>query len=202
MNYEKKFENTAISLPSTAIIGTNEFDQFVEQNGIMDQIQDRSDDEIDEIFIQGKLSDALINRLEIYLDHVDYPIAVRSSSLLEDSQAQPLAGVYRTFMLPNNHSDKMHRLRQLMDAIKLVYASVYLSYTRNFLDALNFKAEEEKMAVIIQETVGSLNGDHYYYPHISGVAQSYNFYPLRICNIQMGFPISHWDWGNPWWKVS
>jgi len=193
MNYEKKFENTAISLPSTAIIGTNEFDQFVEQNGIMDQIQDRSDDEIDEIFIQGKLSDALINRLEIYLDHVDYPIAVRSSSLLEDSQAQPLAGVYRTFMLPNNHSDKMHRLRQLMDAIKLVYASVYLSYTRNFLDALNFKAEEEKMAVIIQETVGSLNGDHYYYPHISGVAQSYNFYPTShmqhtdgISNIALG----------------
>ena len=193
MDYEKKFENTAISLPSTAIIGTNEFDQFVERNAIMDKVQGREDDEIDEIFIRGKLSESLVNRLEIYLDHVKYPIAVRSSSLLEDSQAQPLAGVYRTFMLPNNHEDKMHRLRQLMDAIKLVFASVYLSDARNFLDALNFKAEEEKMAVIIQETVGCLKGENYYYPHISGVAQSYNFYPTShmqhadgIANIALG----------------
>jgi hypothetical protein len=193
MDYEKKFENTAISLPSTAIIGTNEFDQFVDRNSIMDKVQGKSDEEIDTIFIEGELSEALVSRLEIYLDHVEYPIAVRSSSLLEDSQAQPLAGVYRTFMLPNNHQDKMHRLRQLMDAIKLVFASVFLSDARNFLDALNFKAEEEKMAVILQETVGSLKGEHYYYPHISGVAQSYNFYPTShmqhadgIANIALG----------------
>ncbi len=193
MDYEKKFENTAISLPSTAIIGTNEFDQFVERNSIVEKVQGKTDEEIDEIFIQGKLSDALVNRLEVYLDMVHYPIAVRSSSLLEDSQAQPLAGVYRTFMLPNNHTDKLHRLRQLMDAIKLVFSSVYLSDARNFLEALSFKAEEEKMAVIIQETVGCLQGGHYYYPHISGVAQSYNFYPTShmthtdgIANIALG----------------
>lgn len=193
MDYEKKFENTAISLPSTAIIGTNEFDQFLERNRIMDRVPGKSDDEIDDIFIKGQLSNALVRRLEIYLDHVTYPIAVRSSSLLEDSQAQPLAGVYRTFMLPNNHTDKMHRLRQLMDAIKLVFASVFLEDARNFLDALNFKAEEEKMAVIIQETVGSLQGESYYYPHVSGVAQSYNFYPTShmqhtdgIANVALG----------------
>ncbi|MDI3503908.1 MAG: hypothetical protein PWP64_844 [Candidatus Cloacimonadota bacterium] len=193
MDYEKKFENTSISLPSTAIIGTNEFDQFIERNNILESIQGKSDEEIDKLFIEGQLSEILVKRLEIYLDAVKYPIAVRSSSLLEDSQAQPLAGVYRTFMLPNNHRDKMHRLRQLMDAIKLVFASVYLSDARNFLDSLNFKAEEEKMAVIIQETVGCLNGDKYYYPHISGVAQSYNFYPTShmqhadgIANIALG----------------
>ncbi len=152
-----------------------------------------SDTEIDALFIEGELSDSLISRLEIYLDHVNYPIAVRSSSLLEDSQAQPLAGVYRTFMLPNNHPERDHRLRQLMNAIKLVFASVFLSDARNFLDSLNFKAEEEKMAVIIQEIVGCLKGDHYYYPHISGVAQSYNFYPTShmehadgIANIALG----------------
>ncbi len=193
MDYEKRFQDISISLPSTAIIGTVEFDQFVERNDILSQIGGKSDEQIDAIFIAGKLSDQLVNRLEVYLDVVNYPIAVRSSSLLEDSQAQPLAGVYRTFMLPNNHPDKLHRLRQLMDAIKLVFASVYLSEARAFLEALNFKAEEEKMAVIIQETVGCLKGEHFYYPHISGVAQSYNFYPTAhmthtdgIANIALG----------------
>lgn len=193
MDFEKKFENISISLPSTAIIGTNEFDRFVESNNIVEKVQGKTDEEIDAIFIAGKLSEQLVNRLEIYLDHVSYPIAVRSSSLLEDSQAQPLAGVYRTFMLPNNHVDKLFRLRQLMDAIKLVFSSVYLSDARNFLEALNFKAEEEKMAVIIQETVGSVKGGRYYYPHVSGVAQSYNFYPTSymqhtdgIANIALG----------------
>ncbi len=193
MDFEKKFEDISIALPSTAIIGTNEFDRFVETNEILEKIQGKNDEEIDGIFIQGQLSEQLVQRLEIYLEGVHYPIAVRSSSLLEDSQAQPLAGVYRTFMLPNNHPDKMYRLRQLMDAIKLVFASVYLSDARNFLEALNFKAEEEKMAVIIQETVGSLKGDNHYYPHISGVAQSYNFYPTSymlhtdgIANIALG----------------
>lgn len=138
----------------------------------------------------------LRKRLEIYLDRVTYPIAVRSSSLLEDSQAQPLAGVYRTFMLPNNHINKARRLRQLMNAVKLVFASVFLSEARNFMDALSLNPEEEKMAVILQETVGSLKGEHYYYPHISGVAQSYNFYPTSpmqhsdgIANIALGLGI-------------
>ena len=183
MDYEKKFVNTSISLPSTAIIGTDEFDQFVESNHIIESIQDKSDGEIDEIFIQGQLSETLMERLKIYLDVVSYPIAVRSSSLLEDSQSQPLAGVYRTYMLPNNHSDKAQRLKQLMDAIKLVFASVYLKAALSFLAALNYKAEEEKMAVIIQEVVGCQKGEQYYYPHISGVAQSYNFYPTaRLAN--------------------
>jgi CheY-like chemotaxis protein len=193
MEFEKKFGEISISLPSTAIIGTNEFDRFVESNDIVEQIQGKSDEEIDAIFIKGKLSEQLVQRLEIFLDGVHYPIAVRSSSLLEDSQAQPLAGVYRTFMLPNDHVDKLHRLRQLMDAIKLVFSSVYLSDARNFLEALNYKAEEEKMAVIIQEVVGSLKGERYYYPHVSGVAQSYNFYPTShmlhtdgIANIALG----------------
>ncbi len=193
MDYEKKYEKVGISLPSTAIIGTIEFDQFVENNNIQEKVIGKSDAEIDEIFKAGKLTPALVQRLEVYLDHIHYPIAVRSSSLLEDSQAQPLAGVYRTFMLPNNHPDQMFRLRQLMDAIKLVFSSVYLSEARNFLEALNYKAEEEKMAVIIQEVVGGLHGESHYYPHISGVAQSYNFYPTShmthtdgIANIALG----------------
>jgi CheY-like chemotaxis protein len=193
MDYERKYENISISLPSTAIIGTNEFDSFVESNNIQEKVVGKTDDEIDCIFIAGKLSRQLVERLQIYLDHIHYPVAVRSSSLLEDSQAQPLAGVYRTFMLPNNHNDPHYRLVQLMNAIKLVFASVYLSDARAFLEALNFKAEEEKMAVIIQEVVGSPKGENYYYPQISGVAQSYNFYPTShmqhtdgIANIALG----------------
>ena len=193
MDYDQKFENISISLPCTAIIGTVEFDSFIENNNIVESVTGKTDEEIDRIFVEGRLSETLVERLEIYLEHIQYPIAVRSSSLLEDSQAQPLAGVYRTFMLPNNHTDPHYRLRQLMNAIKLVFASVYLSEARSFLEALNFKAEEEKMAVIIQEVVGGLKGECYYYPHISGVAQSYNFYPTShmhhtdgIANIALG----------------
>lgn len=196
MDYEKKYENTSISLPSTAIIGTEEFDQFIENNSILEKIPGMSDNEIDQLFLSGNLSEMLISRLMIYLETITYPIAVRSSSLLEDSQAQPLAGVYRTFMLPNNHPDIKVRLKQLTDAIKLVFASVYLKDARNFMESLNYTAEEEKMAVIIQETVGCLNGESYYYPHISGVAQSYNFYPVSnlhqsdgIANIALGLGI-------------
>ena len=193
MDYGDKFENISISLPSTAIIGTVEFDNFLDNNEIIDRIAGKSDAEIDAIFVKGRLSDTLVERLKIYLDHIHYPVAVRSSSLLEDSQAQPLAGVYRTFMLPNNHADPAFRLRQLTNAIKLVFASVYISDARNFLESLNYKAEEEKMAVIIQEVVGGVKGDHYFYPHISGIAQSYNFYPTSymlhkdgIANIVLG----------------
>ncbi len=196
MDYERKYENTAISLPSTAIIGTDEFDWFIERNGIMEKVPGLSDDEIDQVFLSGKLSEKLVSRLMIYLEAITYPIAVRSSSLLEDSQAQPLAGVYRTFMLPNNHPEIKVRLKQITDAVKLVFASVYLKDARNFMESLNYSAEEEKMAVIIQETVGCLKGERYYYPHISGVAQSYNFYPVSnmqqsdgIANIALGLGI-------------
>lgn len=177
MDMESRYKEVNISLPSTAIIGTNEFDYFLEHNQTVSQIKDKSDEEIDRIFIKGELSKELLEKLYIYLSEVHYPIAVRSSSLLEDSQLQPFAGVYRTFMLPNNDPNLSVRLDQLTKAIKLVFASVYLNETRKYIEALSYKTEEEKMAVIIQEVVGSNHGDGYYYPHISGVAQSYNFYP-------------------------
>ncbi|HPM01554.1 MAG TPA: PEP/pyruvate-binding domain-containing protein [Candidatus Cloacimonadota bacterium] len=193
MELEKKYGGVNLSLPSTAIIGTNEFDQFIEDNKINERIQGISDQEIDQIFIQGDLSQTLKEKLKIYLEEVAYPIAVRSSSLLEDSQLQPFAGVYRTFMLPNNHPAIDVRLDQIMTAIKLVFASVYLKETRSYIEGLSYKIEEEKMAVIIQEVVGQNQGDSYFYPHISGVAQSYNFYPTSymahedgISNVALG----------------
>ncbi len=177
MEFEKKFGEVRISLPSTAIIGTNEFDTFIENLNLDDSINNMTDKEIDELFVKGELSSDLISRLSIYLDKISYPIAVRSSGLLEDSQSQPFAGVYRTYMLPNNNPEKGIRLRQLTDAIKLVFASVYLKNARSYIEGLNYKTEEEKMAVIIQEIVGSSFNNTHYYPHISGSAQSYNFYP-------------------------
>ncbi len=178
MEFDKRFPDVNISLPSTQIIGTNEFDDFIRHNQISQRINEKlSDTEIDQIFIDGKLTSALTNNLKTMLEHIKYPLAVRSSGLLEDSFSQPFAGIYRTYMLPNNHPNLMVRLKQLSDAIKLVFASVFLQNTRNYLDNLNHQTEEEKMAVIIQQVVGSQFGD-YFYPHISGIAQSHNFYPL------------------------
>jgi phosphoenolpyruvate synthase/pyruvate phosphate dikinase len=105
------------------------------------------------------------------------PLAVRSSGLFEDSLSQPFSGIYETYYLPNNHPDLKVRLEQLETAIKMVYASVFAPLARSYFDSINHSIEEEKMAVIIQELVGHPY-DGYYYPHISGVAQSYNYYPF------------------------
>ncbi len=178
MDFDEKFPEVNIFLPNTAIIGTNEFDKFIDQNNIVEEeLYDKNDREIDEYFLNCKLTDTLLHRLDIILDNACYPIAVRSSGLLEDSYAEPFAGIYRTFMLPNNHEDKSIRMKQLTDAIKLVFASVFNSKTREYIENMAHQLDEEKMAVIIQQVVGTQHGN-YFYPHFSGVAQSYNFYPI------------------------
>lgn len=177
MEFEKEFPEVNIALPSTSIIGTSEYDSFIERNKIGEWIISKSDKEIQEIFIKGTLSKELIQKLEVVVEQITYPIAVRSSGLLEDSQSQPFAGIYKTFLLPNNNPDKKVRLHQLCDAIKLVFSSVYLEGARTYIESINYKVEEEKMAVIIQEIVGSTYDDCYY-PHFSGVGQSHNFYPI------------------------
>ena len=185
MEFEKQFPEVNISLPSTAIIGTSEFDTFIVDNNIGEWIITKSDEEIQKNFIYGELSSELIKKLKIYIKKINFPIAVRSSGLLEDSQSQPFAGIYNTFMLPNNHPDKKVRLRQLKDAIKLVFSSVFLKSARSYIESINYKPEEEKMAVIIQEMVGK-NFCGNYYPHISGVGESYNFYPTSDLKISDG----------------
>jgi len=176
MDIEQKFKGVSIKIPKTCIIGTSEYDQFLEKNKIGSWLVDKSDIEIKEFFINCELSSELNFILNEYIEKVDYPIAVRSSGLLEDSQSQPFAGIYETFMLPNSNKDINIRLLQIRNAIKLVFASVFLKTARNYLESINYKLEEEKMAVIIQECVGD-QFDGYYYPHFSGVGQSYNFYP-------------------------
>ncbi len=176
MEFEKRFEKVRIMIPRTFIIGTSEYDHFIEHNKIGDWLTTRSDDKIREFFLKGTISEGLSNTLQKLIDDVDYPLAVRSSGLLEDSQSQPFAGIYNTYMLPNSHEDSSLRLEQLKGAVKLVFSSVYLETARNYIESINYKLEEEKMAVIIQEIVGN-DFDGNFYPHISGVAQSYNFYP-------------------------
>ena len=179
MDFSKKFQKVQISIPVTAIIGTNEFEDFIIRNKINElPLEEKSDGEIDQIFINGQLSEELTHKLEIYLDYIHYPLAVRSSGLLEDSYAQPFAGIYRTYMLPNNSSNSKTRFEQLVAAIKLIFASIYIKNARNYIESLNHRIEEEKMAVIIQQMVGSPMGNDYFMPHFSGVAQSYNFYPI------------------------
>lgn len=172
------FEGVHIGLPNTAAIGISEYEEFISRNHIDNQIfEGMNDEEIDKIFLQGELTQSLQKKLTRLLERINYPLAVRSSSLLEDSYSQPFAGVYRTYMLANNDPDLQVRVRQLLDAIKLIYASSYSVGTQQYIEHIGHQLDEEKMAVIIQEIVGTQN-ENYYYPHISGIAQSYNFYPI------------------------
>jgi hypothetical protein len=167
-----------IKAPITAIIGTDEFDMFMERNHLWESVKEEKDyDALQRLFLEGSLSYTLEKELRIYLRHIGKPLAVRSSSLFEDSLSQPFSGIFGTYLLPNNHPDFEKRLRQLSEAIKLVFSSIYSRSARTYFEAINYKIELEKMAIVIQEVVGNRFGE-VFYPHISGTAQSFNFYPV------------------------
>ncbi len=167
-----------LKTPKTFIIGTDEYDEFIKQNNLFDRAVKESDrDKLFEIFSDNNLSGLLVRRLLKMLELTKKPLAVRSSGLFEDSLLQPFAGVFSTYLLPNNHPDITHRLKELITAIKLVFASVFSEISKNYINAVNYEIEEEKMAVVIQEVVGN-QYEKYYFPHISGTAQSYNYYPF------------------------
>ena len=177
MELEKRFPGTHIRIPGTAIIGTDEFDEFLERHGTASRFRQWSEEKIEAHFLKGELSPLLMDRLREFLIETRCPLAVRSSSLLEDSQSHPFAGVYQTYMLPNNHAELEVRLNRLAAAVKLVFASVFLTEAQNYLHSFHFHGDEEKMAVVIQELIGT-ERDGLFYPEVSGTAQSYNFYPL------------------------
>jgi len=188
-NFSELVEDINIRTPRTSIIGTDEFEFFVNNNNLYDKIYSETDyTQIKKQCIQGKLTETLIKKLRKYLEIINKPIAIRSSSLFEDSLMQPFAGIFDTFLLPNNHPDLEMRLEQAMNAIKLVYASIFSPTARAYFEAVNYKIEEEKMAVIIQEVVGNQYEDTFY-PHISGVAQSYNYYPISYMKPEEGFAV-------------
>jgi hypothetical protein len=178
-----------IRTPITSIIGTDEFESFIENNNLREDIYNERDyDKIKKLFVEAELSEALVEKLRRYLKIIRKPLAIRSSSLFEDSLTQPFAGIFDTFLLPNNNPDLEVRLNQMMTAIKLVYASLFSPNARAYFDAINYKIEEERMAVIVQEVVGAAYDDTYY-PHISGVAQSYNYYPISHMKPDDGFSV-------------
>lgn len=175
---DRAFPNVRIQVPRSVVLGTDVFDQFIDGNGLRDKLPHaRHDADIRALFLAADLPDWVIEHLAAYLAIVRYPVAVRSSSLAEDSLYHPFAGVYSTYMTPNNDGDMGARLRQLGNAIKLVYASMYYDAARRYLASTPYHLEEQKMAVLLQQVVGK-ERDGYFYPSISGVVRSYNFYPF------------------------
>jgi hypothetical protein len=179
-----------IRTPKTSVIGTEEFQLFLDRNKLHElALHDNDYYRVKQAFVAGKLTPTLLKRLRVLLEKINTPLAVRSSGLFEDSLSQPFAGIFETYVLPNNHPDIDVRLQQLTEAIKLVFASVYSEVAQGYVNAINYKIEEEKMAVVIQELVGHQYGD-YYYPHVSGVAQSYNYYPFAHMEPEEGFAVA------------
>ncbi len=172
-----KFEGVNITVPPAVVLGTDVFDKFLDDNNLRDFAMSCNDDEeIEREFVAAGFPREYEADLAAFLEFMCSPLAVRSSSLLEDSQYQPLAGVYNTYMLPNNHEELQVRLERLVEAVKRVYASTFLTYAKNYFKVTPYLLEEEKMAVLIQKVVGSRHGPRFY-PHLAGAARSYNFYP-------------------------
>ena len=174
---ERMFPGVSISVPPSVVLGTDVFDRFLEDNDLRDMaINSDDDDQIRRRFRRAPFPEEHRRDLASFLDLIRYPLAVRSSSLLEDSQYQPFAGIYETYMLPNNDLDPEVRLEQLIDAIRRVYASTFSQHSKAYLRGTPYRLEEEKMAVIVQKVVGKIRGERFY-PDFAGVARSHNFYP-------------------------
>jgi CheY-like chemotaxis protein len=203
-NVRESFEDIQISVPSAIVLGTDVFDQFLEENNLKKFALNCDDDtEITKKFLEAsKFPEDILGELAAFLDIVRSPLAIRSSSLLEDSQYHPFAGVYETYMIPNIHSNSLIRLNDLLNSIKRVYASTFYQSAKNYIKVTSYRLEEEKMAVIIQRMVGNTHQNRFY-PDFSGVAKSYNFYPIApqkstdgIISVALGLGKTVVDGGN------
>ncbi len=190
----EKFPGIDIRIPTTLVLTTDGFDTFVRANDLrLSQLSNRSDRQIDTAFAAASLPEDMVADLRAFLDAVRYPLAVRSSSLLEDAHHQPLSGLYRTVMLPNRHADANVRLAQLTAAIQQVYASTWFEHPRRFKRSTAYQHRNDHMAVMIQQVAGRTWGA-YHYPDISGLARSQNYYPFApirpddgMAKIALGF---------------
>ena len=188
-----QYENVVISIPRTVVLCTDIFDEFMELNNLYEvSLKDITDEEILNHFINAELPDRIIDDLKAFISVIKNPIAIRSSSLLEDSHYQPFAGIYSTYMIPKIESDSKLMLQMLSNSIKSVYASVFYKNSKAYMAATQNEMDEEKMAIILQEICGTRYGN-IFYPTISGVARSINFYPIEpektedgIANIAFG----------------
>ena len=189
-----KYKNVTIRIPNITLIGTDEFDQFMDSNNLWELALSHSENEvIIQAFLAAELTAKLKSDLWIFTSKISYPVSVRSSSILEDSQYRPLAGFYSTYMIPNNQSSQEERFQVLCEAIKRVYASIYFQVPKSYSDKSSFRHDEEKMGIIIMELIGQ-TFDNKFYPVLSGTAQSINYYPVSymkrdegIATIALGF---------------
>jgi hypothetical protein len=185
----REFPGVQISVPRSAVVCTDLFEEFLATNDLHELAYHTDDDEkIHRAFADARLPETLVAHLRTFLAEVRVPIAVRSSSLLEDSQAQPFAGIYRTYMLSNSHPKDVERLRQLCSAIQMVYASCFTRASKGYIESTPYRIEDEKMAVILQEIVGSKHEESFY-PEASGVARSYNYYPVEPMQPEEGLAV-------------
>jgi CheY-like chemotaxis protein len=173
-----KYPGVAVSIPRTLVLGTDVFDDFIKENDLLNAaVADYSDSHMANLFIKASLPGKIVGDLRDFIKNVKVPLAVRSSSLLEDSLYQPFAGIYATKMLPNDQSGDDIRFLNLVNAIKFVFASTFFRQAKSYINSTPHRIEDEKMAVVIQPVVGKLHRDSFY-PEFSGVARSYNYYPV------------------------
>src|SRR5271165_3653877 len=199
------FPDIDINIPTMAVLATDCFDEFIAQNRLGElRVEELPDDHIARAFQQADLPVERLGDLRALIEQVKTPLAIRSSSLLEDALNRPFAGVYGTKMIPNNQFDPDTRFRRLVEAIKFVYASTYFREARDYIKTTGHHPSEEKMAVIIQEVVGRRHGDRFY-PDLSGVARSYNFYPTGpalpeegVASLALGLGKTIVDGGVAW----
>ncbi|MGE5314705.1 MAG: PEP/pyruvate-binding domain-containing protein [Acidobacteriota bacterium] len=200
----ERFPGIDISVPAALVVATDVFDQFMQANGLENfALGSTNDDELNRRFSEAPyFPEEIVSKLRDFLDVMREPLAVRSSSLLEDSQYQPFAGVYETYMIPNNDESDEVRLQELLQAVKLIYASTFSRSAKEYMKATSYRAEEEKMAVIVQRMVGTRH-HHRFYPDFGGVGKSYNFYPVApqkstdgIVYIALGLGKTVVDGGN------
>ncbi len=201
-----KYDNIAVGIPKMAVLATDIFEKFIDQNSLIHQLDDpsTSDESIARAFLNANLPVEVVGDLRALVTNIKAPLAIRSSSLLEDALYEPFAGVYATKMIPNNQHDIDTRFNKLVEAIKFVFASTYFKHARDYHQLVGKETSTERMAVIIQEVVGQKYNDCFY-PAISGVARSYNFYPIGnakpengIVNLACGLGKTIVDGGLSW----
>jgi len=201
-----RYDSIPLSIPKMIVLATDIFERFIERNGLCDvlEMQDITDKEITGRFLKADFPVEFLGDLRALISEVSTPLAIRSSSLLEDDLFEPFAGVYATKMIPNNQPDLDARFNKLVEAIKYVYASTFFHNAREYHRAVGKHTNIERMAIIIQEVVGRRHGERYY-PDISGVARSYNFYPMGkaqpengIVNLAAGLGKTIVDGGLTW----
>jgi hypothetical protein len=199
------FPEIDVKVPRCVVLRTDIFDEFMERNDLYKTaLSDASDDRIAHAFQKADLPFSVLGDLQAIVNEVHSPLAVRSSSRLEDAMYEPFAGIYATKMTPNNQYDADTRFRKLIEAVKFVYASTFFKSAKDYIKATKHKIEDEKMAVIIQEVVGKRHAERYY-PELSGVARSYNFYPMGrakaqdgVVNLALGLGKTIVDGGISW----